>query len=114
MARQRLQRLALQRHRTGNAGLTYGRGNYSFNAQLNYTGNYLGTFSATPQRNIYRTERTIVNFGLGYRWKPAVSLFLDLTNAFNEPQKTYIGYENRTQRVIYTGQAVTFGLNGRF
>jgi outer membrane receptor protein involved in Fe transport len=81
---------------------------------LNYTGDYLGTFSATPQRNIYRAERTIVNFGLGYQWKPAVSFFLDLTNAFNEPQRTYIGYESRVQRVIYTGQAVVFGVNGRF
>ena len=100
--------------RTGNAGLTYGRGKYRFSAQLNYTGNYLATFSATPQRNIYRAERTIVNFGLGYQWKPAVSFFLDLANAFNEPQQAYIGYENRQQRVINTGQAVTFGVNGRF
>ncbi len=100
--------------RTGNAGLTYGRGHYRFSAQLNYTGHYLGTFSATPQRNIYRAERTMVNFGAGYQWTPAVSFFLDLTNAFNEPQRTYLGYENRTQRVIRTGQAVTFGVNGRF
>ena len=99
---------------TGNAGLTYGRGKYRFSAQLNYTGNYLATFSATPQRNIYRAERTIVNFGLGYQWKPAVSFFLDLANAFNEPQQAYIGYENRQQRVINAGQAVTFGVNGRF
>jgi TonB-dependent receptor len=100
--------------RTGNASLTYNRGAYRFSAVLNYTGDYLGTFSATPQRNIYRAERTIVNFGLGYQWKPAVSFFLDLTNAFNEPQRTYIGYESRVQRVIYTGQAVVFGVNGRF
>ncbi len=100
--------------RTGNAGINYSRGKYRFSAQLNYTGNYLNTFSATPQRNIYRHERTIVNFGVGYQWKPAISFFLDLTNAFNEPQKTYIGYENRMQRVIHTGQAVVFGINGRF
>jgi TonB-dependent receptor len=100
--------------RTGNASVTYNRGAYRFSAVLNYTGDYLGTFSATPQRNIYRAERTIVNFGLGYQWKPAVSFFLDLTNAFNEPQRTYIGYESRVQRVIYTGQAVVFGVNGRF
>ncbi len=38
----------------------------------------------------------------------------DGTNIFNEPQKTYIGYEHRPQRLIYTGQAVVFGVNGRF
>ena len=100
--------------RTGNASLTYSRGRYRFSAVLNYTGNYLNTFSVTQHRNIYRAERTIVNFGVGYQWKPAVSFFLDLTNAFNEPQETYIGFENRRQRVIHTGQAVVFGINGRF
>ncbi len=100
--------------RTGNASVNYSRGRYRFSAVLNYTGNYLNTFSATPQRNIYRSERTIVNLSAGYQWNPSVSFFLDVTNIFNEPQKTYIGYENRTQRVIYTGQAVVFGINGRF
>jgi len=100
--------------RTGNASLNYGRGPYRFNVLLNYTGDYLATFSATPQRNIYRRERTIVNTGVSYQWKPAVSLFLDVANIFNEPQKTYIGVKNRPQRQIYTGQAITFGVNGRF
>ena len=100
--------------RTGNAGLNYSRGKYRFSAQLNYTGNYLNTFSTTPQRNIYRAERTIVNLGAGYQWKPAVAFFLDVTNIFNEPQKTYIGDESRQQRLIRTGQAVVFGVNGRF
>jgi iron complex outermembrane receptor protein len=100
--------------RTGNASLNYGRGPYKFNVLLNYTGDYLATFSATPQCNIYRRERTIVNTGVTYQWTPAVSLFLDVSNISNEPQKTYIGYQNRQQRVIYTGQAITFGVNGRF
>lgn len=100
--------------RTGNAGLNYSRGKYRFSAQLNYTGNYLNTFNVVQQRNIYRAERTIVNVGAGYQWKPAVSFFLDVTNIFNEPQKTYIGYEHRQQRLIHTGQAVVFGVNGRF
>lgn len=100
--------------RTGNASLNYGRGPYKFNVLLNYTGDYLATFSATPQRNIYRRERTIVNTGVSYQWTPTVSLFLDVANISNEPQKTYIGFKNRQQRVIYTGQAITFGVSGRF
>lgn len=100
--------------RTGNASLTYAHGKYRFSALLNYTGNYLNTFNATPQRNIYREERTIVNFGASYQWKPSLSFFVDVTNAFNEPQKTYIGYEDRPQRIIHTGQALVFGISGRF
>jgi len=100
--------------RTGNASLNYSRGRFKFNVLLNYTGDYLATFSATPQRNIYRFERTIVNTGLSYQWKPSLSFFLDVSNITNEPQKTYIGFKDRPQRTIYTGQAVTFGINGRF
>lgn len=100
--------------RTGNASLSYSRGRFRWNLLYNYTGNYLNTFSATPQRNIYRAERELVNAGVSYQWRPDVSFFLDVSNVFNEPQRTYIGYEDRLQRIIYVGQAVTFGINGRF
>lgn len=100
--------------RTGNASISYSHGRFRWNLLYNYTGNYLNTFSTTPQRNIYRAERELVNAGMSYQWKPSVSFFLDVTNIFNEPQRTYIGYESRLQRIIYAGQAITFGVNGRF
>ena len=100
--------------RTGNASLSYSRGRFNWSLLYNYTGNYLNTFSTTPQRNIYRAERELVNAGVSYSWRPNVSFFLDVTNLFNEPQRTYIGYEDRLQRIIHVGQAVTFGINGRF
>jgi TonB-dependent receptor len=100
--------------RTGNASLSYSRGRYKWNVLYNFTGDYLNTFSATPQRNIYRAERKLVNAGVAFQWRPSVSFFLDVTNVFNEPQSTYLWVKDRPQRVIYAGQAVTFGLNGRF
>jgi TonB-dependent receptor len=100
--------------RTGNAGVNYSLRKFRFNVLLNYTGEYLATFSATPQRNIYREERTIVNTGISYEWRPSLSFFCDVSNIFNEPQRTYIGLPSRPQRVIYTGQALTFGISGRF
>jgi len=100
--------------RTGNASLTYTLGRFKSNVLFNYTGDYLNTFSATPQRNIYRAERKLVNAGVAYEWRPSLSFFIDVTNIFNEPQQTYLWTKDRPQRIIYAGQSVTFGINGRF
>jgi iron complex outermembrane receptor protein len=100
--------------RTANAGLNYSYGRFGFSALLNYTGDHLATDSTTPHRRIYRQARTIVNFGGYYDLRPEVRLFCDLSNAFNKPQATYIGFEHRPQRTIYTGQTLTFGVSGRF
>lgn len=100
--------------RTGNASLSYSHGRFRWNVLYNYTGNYLNTFNATPQRNLYRAERELVNTGVSYQWRPSVSFFLDVANVFNEPQRLYIGYQDRTQRIIRAGTSLTFGVTGRF
>jgi iron complex outermembrane recepter protein len=100
--------------RAANASLSYSRGRLGFNVLFNYTGNYLATFNDAVQRRIFREERKIVNAGVSYRWRPSLSFFCDFSNLFNEPQRTYIGYESRPQRIIHAGQTMTFGINGRF
>lgn len=100
--------------RAGNASLSYTYRRFRFNALVNYTGNYLATFNAALQRNVYRKARTIVNTGVSYEWKPAISFFCDVSNVFNEPQVTYLWLEERPQRIIHAGQALTFGISGRF
>jgi hypothetical protein len=55
-----------------------------------------------------------VNTGVSYQWRPSVSFFLDVANVFNEPQRLYIGYQDRTQRIIHAGTSLTFGVSGRF
>ncbi|MDO8542290.1 MAG: TonB-dependent receptor [Opitutaceae bacterium] len=100
--------------RSANASLSYSRSRFRFNVLVNYTGNYLATFNAAPQRNVFRKERTIVNTGLSYQWKPSVTFFCDVSNLFNEPQMTYLHLESRPQRIIHAGQSFTFGISGRF
>ena len=100
--------------RTANATLSYSSGKIGFNVLFNYTGDYLATYAAALQRRVYRAERKIVNVGVSYRWKPTVSLFCDVSNVFNERQMTYYWLESRPQRIIHAGQAMTFGINGRF
>ena len=80
----------------------------------NYTGDYLLTPNASVFKNIYRKDRTIVNAGVAYAWKPAVTFFCDVSNVFNEPQINYMYVESRPQRIIFNGPTLTFGVSGRF
>lgn len=100
--------------RTGNASLNYSYGRVGFSALLSYTGDHLQTFADAQHRRIYRKERTILNLGASYRLRQELTLFCDVSNITNEPQKLYRGMENRLQRVIYTGPTMTFGISGRF
>lgn len=46
-----------------------------------------------------------------------MNFFVDLANVFNEPQ-TYSrgpqGYEDRLERSMYNGTAISFGVSGTF
>lgn len=100
--------------RTANVALNYSYKRFGLSALLNYTGDYLSSDATAQHRRVYRDARTIVNFGAYFDLRPELRLFCDLTNAFNEPQFSYIGFKNRPQRVIYTGQTLSFGISGRF
>ncbi len=100
--------------RTGNVGLTYNYRRFSARAQVNYTGNYLITYSADRSRLIYGAPRTTTNAGVSYELSSAVTLFCDLQNLFNPPTYNYRLYRERPQRVYSYYSTVSFGLKGRF
>ena len=82
---------------------------------VSYTGDYLQSYSATAAwRNLYRFKRTIVNLGLSYQIRPALSLTCDVSNLFNEPQALYLGRKDRMQSTIINGTTLTAGISGRF
>ena len=69
--------------RTGNASLAWRHRSFGARVLVNYTGDYLQTYSATAAwRNLYRFKRTIVNLGLSYQIRPALSLTCDVSRAF--------------------------------
>jgi outer membrane receptor protein involved in Fe transport len=70
--------------------------------------------AANPPLNLDRNERTIVNAGVAYRFRPALSFTVDVNNLFNEPQSFYRGFPDRMQRTIIPGTTITFGMSGRF
>ena len=101
--------------RTGNLSLTWRYARFSARVLYNYTGDYINSYSATsPARNQYRFARSTINVGASYRFRPALSLFVDVTNLTNEPQRLYRGNPDQMSSTIINGTTITFGVNGRF
>ena len=101
--------------RTGNASLMWNHRGIGARVLVSYTGDYLQSYSATAAwRNLYRFKRTIVNLGLSYQIRPALSLTCDVSNLFNEPQALYLSRKDRMQSTIINGTTLTAGLSGRF
>jgi iron complex outermembrane receptor protein len=82
---------------------------------VNYTGSHISDYAAeTPARNLYRFSRTVVNAGIGYQWRPAVTFSIDVNNLTNAPQAVYRGIPDQMQFKLFGGTTITAGVNGRF
>jgi len=101
--------------RTANLGLSWRHRGFSTRLLVNYTGNFLQAYNAvSPGRNLYRFNRTMVNLGLAYQFRPELSLTCDIDNLFNEKQRLYRGIPDQLQGINMTGTTITFGVSGRF
>ena len=101
--------------KTGNVSLSWRYRGLGARLGANYTGDYITSFTAASLgRNLYRLKRTLVNLGLSYQVRPAVSLSLDVANLFNEPEVFYRGIRDQIFTTNIPGTSVTVGVNGRF
>jgi TonB-dependent receptor len=101
--------------KSGNASLSWRYRGFSTRVLYNFTGAHLGTYNAAnPALRIYRYDRNTVNLGLAYQWRPAVTFTCDIANLFNEKQRLYQGFPDRTQDIIINFVTVTVGVSGRF
>ncbi|WP_158277466.1 TonB-dependent receptor [Opitutus sp. ER46] len=101
--------------KTANGGLTYKYRRFGARVLVNYTGRYLSNYSADPSRLQYRMAKTTVNLGTSYELTKGLSLFCDLANIFNAPQKLYRGLSSsHISAATYNGTVMTFGVSGRF
>lgn len=99
---------------TANAGLSFNYRSFSSRLLLNYTGDYLSNYSTDPSRLQYRDSRTIVNLNLSYRLHRDLSVFCDISNLFNEPQRLYRYSSDRVSALTYNYTTLTLGVSGRF
>ena len=100
---------------TANANLTWRYGRFGSYLRINYTSDYINSYSAASvARNEYRDDRLTTDVGVSWRFRPWLTFFCDVSNIENEPIRFYRGIESRLSRINYTGTTMTVGVNGRF
>lgn len=82
--------------------------------QWTYVGTTLGSFNVRPELQTNRLERRIVNAGCSLRMPRNLEFFVDVSNLFDEPQRTAHFVTGTRISTIYNGPFVSFGLNGRY
>ena len=101
--------------RTANLSLSWRYRKFGSRINLNRTGEFVSAFTAAGSgRNQYTRERTVVNIGAAYQFRPAVSFSVDVGNIFNEAQVFYRGIADNISEYRIPGVTVTFGVSGRF
>ena len=101
--------------RTANASLSWRYRRVSTRLLLNYAGTYLQAYNAaSPARNLYRVERSLIHLGFSYQLQPALNLTLDIDNLTNVPQQRYRGGPDQVEYFNYPGTTITVGISGRF
>jgi TonB-dependent receptor len=101
--------------RGGNVSLFWRHRGFTSRVIVNHTGESITEFTeGSPARSRYLAARTVVNAGIGYQWKPAVTFSIDVSNLTNAPQSAYRGIPDQRQFTLFGGTTVTAGINGRF
>ncbi|MFM7750635.1 MAG: TonB-dependent receptor, partial [Opitutaceae bacterium] len=101
--------------RTANATLSWRYRRFSTRVLYNHVGSYITSYNATsPGYSAYRFAYRTVNLGVTWQLRPSVQLTADVSNLFNEPQRTYRGFTERMSGTVINGTSLSFGVNGRF
>lgn len=99
---------------TANVRLSYKYEWFAPYVQWSYVGRSLGTYNVLPQLRIDRLERRIVNVGFSVRLPRNIEFFFDVSNLFDESQRTVHYVSGDRLSTYYNGPFVSFGFKGRF
>ncbi len=90
-------------------------GRLSALVRLSYASGFLATYNATsPALNIFTESRILVSPSLSFALRPALSLTGEISNIFNQHQRSYMGRPERISQDRDNPTSVTFGVKGRF
>lgn len=101
--------------RTGNLRLSWRYRKFGASVLYNYTATHIRSFNATqPSRNQYMFKREQYNLGVEYDLRPNLKVTVDVSNAFDEPQRYYRGIPDQMETFLMQGPKYTVGVQGRF
>ena len=88
----------------------------SATSAVNYVGEHLYSYSTDRSRLRYKMARTLTNLSLNYQLRRGLTVYCDLNNLFQEPQRYYLGAgkSNRLQTYVDNGPSLNFGISGTF
>ncbi|MEI6105472.1 MAG: TonB-dependent receptor [Opitutae bacterium] len=108
--------------KTGNFGLTYTRGKFGANFDVNYTGAYPVAVISTLNINTpqfaqlisYRKNLTTMNLGLNYRVRPYATVYFSVNNLGARGYDRYLVSTDRPREHIITPRSLQLGVTGQF
>lgn len=100
--------------KAANIGISYIRNPWSLRVELKYKGRFLNTFNASPARLVWGMPQTTVDTKAVYNINRRFSLYLDVYNIFNEPNRRFEWEYGRPQNIRRDSILFLGGINGRF
>ena len=101
--------------KAANVQLSWSYRGFRTRVLANLTGSHILSYNPlNPALCTYRLERKTVDLGFAYQLRPSVTLTLDISNLFKEPQQMYMGVPNRLNYYNQNFTTVTAGVSGRF
>jgi TonB-dependent receptor len=102
--------------RSYNFGLMYNYGKFGASYDLNYTGKFPVAYSLTSpgNGNVYRDGVTLQNVGVTYKYRPSLTVFLNLNNFAQEGMRQYTYLASRVSLDRLSPRAIKFGVTGQF
>lgn len=101
--------------RTYNAGLSYDWRGFGARVEYHYKSAYV---SSVNNANFFLSNTVAddptVDFNLSYKWRPGLTVFVDVVNVFNNSPDWFSGQVKRIDMSELYGTRVNFGISGRF
>jgi TonB-dependent receptor len=101
--------------KVGNVMLSWAYKGFRTRVLTNYNSRFISSYSATNAgANLYRYSRTSVDLGFAQQLTSRLSVTLDFSNLFQEPQANYQYVSNRYRTYTQNFLTITAGISGRF
>ena len=100
---------------TFNASLSYAYRAWDVQIKYTHRSENLRDYNANPLNRVYYYAKKNVDVNLKYKWRPQLTLFVDVINVFDDPIANAFIYVNKRTRYnqVFT-PAIKAGISGRF
>ena len=100
---------------TFNAAISYSLRSWDVQVKYTHRAENLRDFAANPLNRVYYYSKKNVDLNIKYKWRPALTVFVDVINIFDDPiANAFIYTHDRTRYNQVFTPAIKAGISGRF